>query len=172
MTQRTYSAEELDWLGKHFLTAENVQAFRDAFNRPNATRDNLKHASQYHNVLRNPETMQRRYSDPREELNRDGYVRIIHGNRYIGVKHKLLWQEANGPLPAGMVLSCVDGDKTNCEPSNWELMPDDVFGRFNHLRRSLAARDPELRPTIFAIAKLQSRLASLPDPGAKDRKRR
>lgn len=37
-------------------------------------------------------------------------------------KNRVLWARANGPIPDGMVLRCIDGNKHNCDPSNWRLI--------------------------------------------------
>nr|WP_282576146.1 HNH endonuclease [Sinorhizobium meliloti] len=40
--------------------------------------------------------------------------------RYV-LKHRYLWEQKNGPLPAGTRLRCLDGDRQNTDPSNWEV---------------------------------------------------
>lgn len=97
----------------------------------------------------------------------DGYVEISvaetnphtgYERRYV-LKHRYLWEQANGPLPAGMCLKRLDDDKTNTDPSNWEAVPRAIMPRLNGGRRKnhLAFDDaaPELRPTILAVAKLE-----------------
>lgn len=31
------------------------------------------------------------------------------------------WEKVNGPIPKGNILTCIDGDTLNCDPSNWKL---------------------------------------------------
>ena len=38
---------------------------------------------------------------------------------------------ADGPVPDGHRLKCLDGDKTNCDPSNWEAVPMALAPRLN-----------------------------------------
>lgn len=95
---------------------------------------------------------------------KDGYVVMIvaernpwngHSTRPVH-KHRYLWEKANGPVPEGHVLKCLDGDKTNCDPSNWEAVPQAIMPRLNARGRGVAYDQaaPELRPAIMAVAKL------------------
>lgn len=98
---------------------------------------------------------------------KDGYVVMIvaEENPWTGAatrpvhKHRWLWEQANGPIPEGYALKCLDGDKTNTDPSNWEAVPRGVLARLNggrHKKRlAYDAAPAELKPTVMAIAKLQ-----------------
>lgn len=100
---------------------------------------------------------------------KDGYVVVIvaETNPWTGAatrpmhKHRLLWEERHGPLPAGHVLKCLDGDKANTDPSNWEAVPRGVLTRLNGGRhkKHLAydAAPAELKPAVLAVAKLDHR---------------
>lgn len=100
-----------------------------------------------------------------ESLSRDGYVLICvdrpnpyrpHQKTHMAFKHKELWISANGPIPDGHVLKCLDGDKTNCDPANWEAVPIGLLPRLNGKSRREYDRAPaELKPTIMTIAKLE-----------------
>ena len=100
-----------------------------------------------------------------ESLNQDGYVLICvdRPNPYrpalrthMAFKHKELWQAKHGPIPKGHVLKCLDGDKTNCDPSNWEAVPQGLLPRLNGKSgRDYDHAPAELKPTILAIAKLE-----------------
>ena len=101
-----------------------------------------------------------------ERVNRDGYVEISvaeknphtgYERRYVH-KHRHLWEQANGPVPEGMALKCLDGDKLNTDPSNWEAVPRGLLPRLNG-RGGIAydEAEPELKPTIMAMAKLKHR---------------
>lgn len=61
--------------------------------------------------------------------NKDGFILLKVGPNEQGkkalpwqLKHRVLWERANGPIPKGMVLRCIDGNKHNCGPSNWKLI--------------------------------------------------
>jgi HNH endonuclease len=99
-----------------------------------------------------------------ERITTDGYVEISieetnphtgYERRYVQ-KHRHLWEKANGPVPDGMCLKCLDSDKTNTDPSNWEAIPRAMLPRLSG-RHSLAYDEaaPELKPTIMVIAKLE-----------------
>lgn len=70
---------------------------------------------------------------------KDGYVIMIvdETNPWTGAatrpvhKHRYLWEQQNGPIPDGHVLKCLDGDKTNTDPSNWELIPQGMLPRLS-----------------------------------------
>ena len=96
---------------------------------------------------------------------KDGYVWLIlaEKNPWTGaatrpvLKHRWLWEKKNGAIPKGHVLKCLDGNKQNCDPSNWELIPRAVNVWLNHKHNRLdyETAPAELRPAILAIAKLK-----------------
>ncbi|MCA0922198.1 HNH endonuclease [Pseudooceanicola nanhaiensis] len=98
---------------------------------------------------------------------KDGYVFLIidETNPHTGadtrpvLKHKYLWEKANGPVPEGHRLKCLDGDKTNCDPSNWEAIPMALAPRLNgRFGRGYDDAPAELKHTIMATAKLEHAL--------------
>jgi hypothetical protein len=100
-----------------------------------------------------------------ERVSKDGYIeRKIHDgmplqSRWRAV-HLIEWEAANGSIPKGHVLKCLDGDKLNTHPSNWEVVSRSLLPRLaggNRYRRVLAFDDaaPEIRPSILAIAKVE-----------------
>jgi hypothetical protein len=79
--------------------------------------------------------------------------------RYVA-KHRLLWEQVHGPIPAGMVLKCK-GDKLNTDPSNFELVPNAMQWRLSENGgRGYDEASTELKPTIMAVAKLEHALGS------------
>lgn len=100
--------------------------------------------------------------------NKDGYVVMIvdETNPWTGAetrpvhKHRYLWEKVNGPVPKGHVLKCLDGDKTNCDPSNWQAVPQAMLPRLAAAKKGVAydTAPMELKPTIIAVAKLEQRL--------------
>ncbi len=97
-----------------------------------------------------------------ERLSRSGYLeRKIHDglplqSRWRAV-HLIRWEEKNGPLPDGWCLKCLDGNKTNTDPENWEAIPRALLPRLNALWKGVKFddADPSLKPSILAIAKLE-----------------
>jgi hypothetical protein len=106
-----------------------------------------------------------------ERISKDGYVEISVNEtnphtgferRYV-LKHRWLWEQANGPLPDGMCLKCK-GDTRNTDPSNWEAVPRALLPRLNgRFGRGYDAAPDELKPTIMAVAKLEHRLREKAD---------
>ncbi|MDC7683252.1 HNH endonuclease signature motif containing protein [Asticcacaulis sp. BYS171W] len=99
-----------------------------------------------------------------ERVGKDGYIEMSvdqvnphtgHSRRYMH-KHRYLWEQQHGPVPEGHVLKCLDGDRTNTSPENWECVPRGVAV---HLGGRAAIQydhaDPELKPSIMAVAKVK-----------------
>lgn len=101
-----------------------------------------------------------------ERVSKDGYVEIsiAEANPHTGferryvLKHRHLWEAANGPIPEGMALKCKS-DRLNTDPANWELIPRALLPRLNGGRRKTRlaydAAPVELKPTLMAMAKLE-----------------
>lgn len=98
---------------------------------------------------------------------KDGYVWIIvaQTNKHTGaatsrvMKHRWLWEQLHGPVPEGHRLKCLDGNKLNTDPSNWEAIPHGLAPRLNsRFGRGYDQAPDEMKPTIMATAKLEHRL--------------
>lgn len=98
-----------------------------------------------------------------ERFSKDGYLeRKVHDglppqSRWQTVQ-RINWEAANGPLPKGHALKCLDGNKLNTHPTNWEAVPRAMLpilngGRFK-TRLAYDEAPAELKPTVMAIAKL------------------
>lgn len=129
---------------------------------PNARRTQFKKGQLPHNTS----YLGHERIDPK-----DGYVyiSIAETNPHTGferryvLKHKYLWEQANGPLADDHCLKCLDGNRQNTDPSNWEAIPRALLPRLaggNRYRKVLAYDDaePEVRPAILAIAKVEHRI--------------
>lgn len=99
-----------------------------------------------------------------ERRTKDGYIEVsvAETNPHTGyerrfvLKHRRLWEQKNGPVPRGMCLKAIDGNRLNTDPVNWELIPRSILLTLNRnaeLHYDSAA--PEIRPSIMAIAKLK-----------------
>lgn len=99
-----------------------------------------------------------------ERIGKDGYIEMKvplvnphtgHKTRFMH-KHRYLWEEANGPLPEGMVVKFKDGDRTNCDLGNLEAIPRAILPRLNgRFGRDYDSAPAELKPAIMAVAKLE-----------------
>lgn len=96
---------------------------------------------------------------------KDGYIYLIIADdrattqtktRRV-LKHKYLWEQANGPLPKGHALKCLDGDRRNTDPANWALIARAMLPRLAGVKVGINydSAPVELRPSIMAIARLE-----------------
>lgn len=90
-----------------------------------------------------------------ERISREGYLeRKITDDgptrrHYVGV-HRLLWIEANGPIPTGHIVVFQNGNPRDLHLGNLELIT-----RHEHLRRNSLNRYPQaLKDIIYARAAL------------------
>lgn len=99
-----------------------------------------------------------------ERLSKEGYVEVSVSEpnprtgfeRSYVLKHRYLWEKANGPVPKGHVLKSIDGDKANTSPANWEAIPRALLPRLSGGRwfKPYDAYEPELRPMVLTTARL------------------
>lgn len=99
-----------------------------------------------------------------ERVSKAGYVEVSiaetnphtgYERRYV-LKHLHLWERQNGPVPAGMCLKCLDGDRLNTDPSNWKAVPRALLPRLNgRFGLDYDAAAPELKPVIMTLAELK-----------------
>lgn len=74
--------------------------------------------------------------------------------------HILQWEAQNGPVPNGMRLKSLDGNRLNADPANWTPVPLGVLPRLHGKSGRDYDRAPdELKPAIMAIAKLEHAVA-------------
>lgn len=99
-----------------------------------------------------------------ERVSKDGYVEIsiAQTNPHTGyerrhvLKHRHLWEKQNGPVPAGMCLKCLDGNRLNTAPSNWVAIPRSVLPRLNgRSKRAYDSAPDTLKPVILNVARLE-----------------
>lgn len=153
------------WTGRDGRFAKGVAVWNKGKKRPynaNSARTQFKKGNLPHNTK----------WEGHERVSKDGYVEISvkETNPHTGyerrhvLKHRWLWEQAHGPIPAGMALKCK-GDVLDTDPSNWELVPRALLPRLNGKSgRSYDAAPAELKPTIMAVAKLEHRLRTRRTP--------
>ena len=84
-------------------------------------------------------------------LDKEGYVLVKIGHKKWIRKHKLVWEEANGPIPKGHVIRIKDRNKENFSLDNMELIT-----QAENMRRNTVHRYPEeLKKTMRALQKLK-----------------
>lgn len=99
-----------------------------------------------------------------ERMTPDGYVEISiaetnphtgFARRYV-LKHRHLWERQHGPVPAGHVLKCRDGNRLNTDPSNWMLLSRALLPFLNGHRGPNYDQAPAaVKPAILALARLK-----------------
>jgi len=98
---------------------------------------------------------------------KDGYVlvKVRERNPYTGApvrfkaKHIILWEKKHGPVPKGKIIMFKDGNIYNFSPGNLVCISQADNVRLNQLRyRNIPS---ELKPSVFVLAKLKSRIGEL-----------
>lgn len=127
---------------------------------PNSARTRFKKGQLPHNT---------KYAG-HERVSKDGYVEISieetnphtgFERRYV-LKHRWLWEQKNGPVPAGMALKCLDSNRQNTDPSNWKLVPRGLLPRLGgRYGRRYDAAPAEVKPSIMAVAELEHRVCQV-----------
>lgn len=88
-----------------------------------------------------------------ERINKDGYVEIKVGEPSTWApKHRLIWEQHNGPIPKGNVIIFLDGDKSNLSIENLEMIKQSQLSLLNKF--GLIKNDPELTKTGVNLASL------------------
>ena len=74
-------------------------------------------------------------------MGKTGYVYIkVSDDAKMVLKHRWVWEQANGPIPEGCNITFRDGDTRNCELSNLELV-----SREDAARRRIQSETPDQR---------------------------
>ncbi len=88
-----------------------------------------------------------------ERLSKDGYIEIkVAEPRKWRLKHNVVWERINGPIPKGCVVIFLDGNKTNLDISNLKLITRSELLIMN--RHKLFTTDPDLTEASSNIARL------------------
>ena len=103
-----------------------------------------------------------------ERSTKEGYIEIsiAETNPHTGferrfvLKHRFEWEKVNGPIPKGMALKCMDGDKSNCDPSNWEVVDRGLLPKLTR-KRKFEQLPNELKPTVLAVTRLEHQIEKI-----------
>lgn len=88
-----------------------------------------------------------------KRLSKDGCFEIKTADpRTWTAMHKIIWIEAHGPVPNGMIIRYKDGDKGNCTLGNLELVSRSENLQLNQLKYS--QQPEEIKPTVKLLAKI------------------
>lgn len=93
-----------------------------------------------------------------ERITKDGYIEVkyqdVSFNKNYILKHRLVWIQANGPIPKGMALEFIDGDKMNVVLENLRLISRKELLFKNQitdsaiLKRHLSIKDESLQELV------------------------
>lgn len=88
-----------------------------------------------------------------EVIKGDGYLwkKIAEPNKWRQ-KHILVWEEKNGKVPEGHVLTFLDGDRTNVDIENIALIT--MAESLQLTRMELRSENPEFTKTGILIARI------------------
>jgi len=96
-----------------------------------------------------------------ERIDRDGYVLIKvqddgPWHKRWKHKHKVLWEEANGPIPSGHKILFADQNRQNISLDNLVLVSDKQMATLN--RKGLISNEAELTKTGIIIANIYQKI--------------
>ena len=95
-----------------------------------------------------------------EHISKDGYIVKSIGEGKVKLKHIYVWEKANNKkLPKGYCLSFLDGDRTNCNINNLEL----ISRQENMLRNSKHNFPKEIIPTMALISQINTKIKTIQD---------
>lgn len=90
-----------------------------------------------------------------ERVSKDGYVevKVSEPNKWKP-KHKVIWEQHNGPIPAGKCIIFLNGDKADVRIDNLMLIDRKVNVRMN--QTGLRYDDPDITKSAVNIAELMT----------------
>lgn len=88
-----------------------------------------------------------------EVVDEDGYHWIkIENPKKWAMKHRLVWEQKNGPIPKGVNIQFLDGNRSNCDISNLHAVTRGDSAYMN--KTGLAKVPAELKPSAVALTKV------------------
>lgn len=89
-----------------------------------------------------------------ERITRDGYIeiKVAEPNRWK-LKHRVVWESVNGPIPKGYIIIFRDNDKTNTDISNLLMIKRGTHAVLNHT--DLHEYSGDFKDTAIKIAELK-----------------
>ena len=95
-----------------------------------------------------------------ERVDRDGYtlIKVAEPNQWK-LKHRVIWEQVNGPIPKGYSLIFADKDKTNMSLDNLILVSRKELMVIN--KRKLIKDDAELTKSGVNLSKLLVKISDV-----------
>ena len=92
-----------------------------------------------------------------ERIDRDGYILIKVAEPSVWkLKHRVIWEKYNGPIPKNYTVIFLDGNKSNTDINNLALVSRSELLIVN--QKKLIKSDTELSKVGINIAKVQSKI--------------
>lgn len=90
-----------------------------------------------------------------ERVNKDGYVevKVAEPNQWR-LKHRIVWEKVNGPIPKDYIIIFRDNDKTNTDIDNLLMIKRGIHAVLNHT--GLCEYSGEFKDTVIKIAELKA----------------
>lgn len=77
-----------------------------------------------------------------ERINAKGYVEVkVRNPNTWKLKHRVVWEQANGKIPKGHRILFADGNRLNMAPDNLLLVSRGELAVMNHFRLISAHKD-------------------------------
>jgi hypothetical protein len=92
--------------------------------------------------------------DGAERITKDGYIEIRVKLGVYKLKHRIIYEQHYGPIPAQMKVKFKDGNKLNLNITNLELISNEN----NMINNSIVRFPKELRQTISLVNKLKRKI--------------
>lgn len=93
-----------------------------------------------------------------ESITKGGYtiVKIAMPNVWR-LKHRIIWEQANGPIPEGMIVIFKDRDKSNFSMDNLMLVSRSQLAIMNH--ENMWGESPEINESYALVAELKHQIS-------------
>ena len=87
---------------------------------------------------------------------KDGYILIKTGEpNQFNLKHRVVWEKANGPIPKNHIVAFKNKDRTDCRIDNLILMSKSEMVRYNQSYYKLAT--PDSNESCLLMAKIKNK---------------
>lgn len=92
-----------------------------------------------------------------ERVNVEGYIEVKTAEpKTFELKHRVIWEQHNGPIPEEMLISFIDGNRQNCNINNLEMISKSENAFRNKMQ--INQYPQAIKPTIKQIAKLKEKI--------------
>ena len=90
---------------------------------------------------------------------KDGYIMVkVAEPKHWKLKHYIVWEEHNGPIPAGHAIIFLDGNKLNCSIENLRMVNRGTLVRLN--QNHLFTDNARANESAIALAQLLAEIGS------------